>query len=356
MDFVISSDIVIRFAFWSGFCALTTTALLIVWIAILRITYWRNEQRKREFLSVWQDLLTESALGNLQPRLLPAISQNEIVFFLTYWNQLQDSLRGEARERLNHLVRITGMDYAVRRMLQNGNSAEKLLAIISLGRMGEKADVAALKKMLASDQPIVCLHAAHALLRIDPDTLGELMPLIVQRSDLPTDSIANMLKEMGPDTVSPVLADMLRPAFLFGATHQQIVRLIALSVTAHSSVTHAALREIVDGTEDTEVLAACLKVMRHPDALVKVRKFASHPSWQVRVHAASALGDIGEEKDLILLINLLADPQWWVRYRAAQSISRLPFVTIGHLENLKKHLGDNFAVDMINQVISERAA
>lgn len=354
MDFVVSSEPIIRFAFWSGFGAVALTLLLIARITILRVTYLRNERRKREFMTIWSRLLTESTLTHLKSWRLPVIAEKDVIFFLPYWNHLQDSLRGEARERLNLLARTAGIDHAVRRMLQDGSNAEKLLAIVSLGHLGDKTDTEVLKKILVSDQPIACLHAARALLRIDPDALRELMPIIVQRSDLPTAAIANILKEAGPDTVSPILAGMLQHAFLHGATPQNIIRLIALTVAAHPSVVHPALREIIDKTEDTEVLAACLKVMRDPYDLVKIRQFINHPNWRVRVHAASALGDLGEEKDLILLINLLSDPQWWVRYRAAQAISRLPFVTTSHLEGLKKHLGDSFAIDMLSQIVSER--
>lgn len=356
LDFAVNSEPILRFAFWSGFGAMALTLLLIVWIVVLRVIYRRSERRKRKFLSIWRGLLTESALTHLDTRRLPAIAGKDVVFFLSYWNHLQDSLRGEARGRLNFLVRSIGIDHAIRRMLREGNPAEKLLAIVSLGHLGEKTDTEALEGLLVSEHPIACLHAARALLHIDPGTLGELMPTIVQRSDLPITAIANVLKEAGSNTVSPILADMLRQAFLQGAAPQHLVRLIALTVVAHPSVVHASLREIMDQTEDTEVLAACLKAMRDPCDLPKVRQLIGHPDWRVRVHAAAALGDMGEEKDLEPLIKLLSDSQWWVRYRAAQAISRLPFVTAGGLEGIKKRLDDHFAIDMLNQVISERRA
>lgn len=326
---------------------------------MLRVAHMRNERRRHEFLSVWRSLLNESTLPLLASSQLPvawrlpAIAEKEVITFLSYWNYLQSSVRGETRERLNGLAKISGMDRAARRMLREGDSAEKLLAIVSLGYLGEKSDQAALKKFLTSDQPIACLQAARALLRIDPEILGELMPVIVRRTDLPTASIANILKDVGADIVSPVLANMLRHDFLEEATCQHMIRLIALTVAAHPSVVHLSLRMIAEKTEEVEVLAACLKVMRAPGDLVKIRQFIRHPNWQIRVHAASALGDMGEEKDLELLIHLLSDPEWWVRYRATQAISRLPFVTLGDLEDIKKHLSDSFAIDMLSQVISE---
>lgn len=360
MDFVVNSDPIIRFAILSGLGAVVLTLLLILRIAILRAMYLRNERRKNEFLSIWRSLLNESALPPIDSGQLPvvwrlpAIAKKDIISFLSYWNYLQNSVRGETRERLNILARITGMDHAIRQMLRDGSNAEKLLAIVSLGYLGEKSDTAALKKLLTSNQPIACFHAARALLRIDQNMLIELMPVIVQRSDLPTASIANILKEADPDFVSPVLSGMLRHAFLEEATPQHMIRLISLTVAAHPSVVHLSLRMIMDRTEDTEVLAACLKVMRSPEDLVKIRKFINHQNWRVRVNAVSALGDIGEEKDLDSLIHLLSDPQWWVRYRAAQAIGKLPFVTTGDMEEIKKHLDDRFAIDMLGHVVSER--
>ncbi len=354
MDFVVNSDPIIRFAFWSGLGATVITVLLIVQITLLRVLYRRNEQRKQEFLSIWRGLFTESTLSHVEPWRLPKVAKRDVVYFLSYWNRLQDSVRGDSRVKLNELARIACIDRAARQMLLDGSRAEKLLAIVSLGHFGDTTDTAVLEKMLVSDQPIVCLHAARALLRIDSASLRELLPAIIQRNDLPTTVIANLLKEAGPDVTSPVIADMLRNAILQSATSQFMIRLIVLTASVHPSVVHASLREIMDTTEDIEVLAACLKVMRAPEDLPKMRELINHSNWRIRVHAATALGDLGDEKDLISLLSLLSDSQWWVRYRAAQAISHLPFVTTGHLEGLKSHLNDSFAIDILNQVISER--
>ncbi len=349
-----SSEPIVQFALWSGLGAMALILLLIGWIVLLRVAYRRNERRRQKFLSVWRGLLTEGALALLAHRQLPAVGAGDAIFFLSYWSHLQNSLRGEARERLNSLARAVGMDRVIRRMLHAGGGAERLLAIVCLGHLGEKGDAEMLRKLLMNEQPIVCLHAARALLRIDPDAIGELLPAIAQRSDLPTVSIANILKELGADMVSPVLAGMLHRAFRQDAAPQYLARLIAFTVTAHPSVVHPSLREIMDETQDAEVLAACLRAVHTPADLPRVRRLIGHPDWRVRVQAASALGDMGEKEDMELLTGLLSDPQWWVRYRAAQAISRLPFVSTADLEGMKKRLDDRFAIDMLVQIISER--
>lgn len=360
LDFVINSDGIIHVAFWSGFGAVVLTLLLILYISLLRLISQRNERRKRAFMSMWRELLNEDTLTHLDAAQLPAVANRDLVFFLSYWNQLQNSMRGEARERLYYLARTIGMDSAVRRMLHKGNSTEKLLAIVGLGFFGKKTDLPALKQVLVSDHPLESLYAASAMLHIKPETLGEVLPIIVLRSDFSNAAIANILKEADPESVSLIFSRLLGNVSNAEARQhirqRDAVRLILLSTIAAPSVVDPLLRDIMDQTEDEEILAACLKVMRDPLDLPKIREFISHPNWRIRVHAVTALGALGEEKDLLTLIKLLSDPQWWVRYRASQAISALPFVTTRHLHGLKKLLADRFAIDMLNHIISERSA
>lgn len=362
MDFVVNSDPVVHFAFLSGLGAVVLTLLLIVRITLLRLAYRRRERRKRKFLADWQDLLNESMLaspGSVELPVvwrMPEIAPQDVIFFLSLWNHLQSSVRGTAQERLNALARTLGMDEAARRMLQKGSDAEKLLAIISLCHLGNHTDVIPLKELLGSNQPIACLHAARALLCIDPHMLGDLLPILVRRDDVSTAAIVSTLKGVGAEITSPVLAEMLRQSVQEDSTAQHMIRLITLTVAAYPQAVHLSLRMIIDRTEDPGVLAACLKTMRAPDDLVKIRHFVSHPNWRVRVHAISALGDMGESKDLDTLKALLSDSHWWVRYRAAQAISHLPFVSTDDMENMKKQLTDNFAINMLTQVISEQTA
>ena len=54
------------------------------------------------------------------------------------------------------------------------------------------------------------------------------------------------------------------------------------------------------------------------------------------------------------LIPLLADAEWWVRYRAAQSLVAIPFLSMAEIELLRNNLSDRFARDMLSQAIAER--
>ena len=48
------------------------------------------------------------------------------------------------------------------------------------------------------------------------------------------------------------------------------------------------------------------------------------------------------------------DAQWWVRYRAAQALTDLPFLPRAQLSALVADLPDRYARDMVQQVFVER--
>jgi hypothetical protein len=55
-------------------------------------------------------------------------------------------------------------------------------------------------------------------------------------------------------------------------------------------------------------------------------------------------------------VRLLADREWWVRYRAAQALVELPWLKRADLEALHATLDDRYAADMLAQVMAEQAA
>jgi HEAT repeat protein len=74
------------------------------------------------------------------------------------------------------------------------------------------------------------------------------------------------------------------------------------------------------------------------------------------VQAAKALGRIGGRADVERLVALLADREWWVRYRAAQALVELPWLKRADLDALRASLEDRFAADMLAQVMAEQDA
>jgi HEAT repeats len=87
-----------------------------------------------------------------------------------------------------------------------------------------------------------------------------------------------------------------------------------------------------------------------------VREYLHHPSWQVRVQAVNVLGHLGSADDYACLTSLLSDPEWWVRYRAAQTLCTLPGIALSKLTLLSTQHDDPFARDMLVHVLAEAGA
>jgi hypothetical protein len=64
---------------------------------------------------------------------------------------------------------------------------------------------------------------------------------------------------------------------------------------------------------------------------------------------------MGRRADQEKLAPLLADPQWWVRYRAAQAIVGLSPRDDQRLRDIQSTLSDRYARDILTQAIAEGA-
>ena len=177
------------------------------------------------------------------------------------------------------------------------------------------------------------------------------MPLVVLRDDWPPVKVAMIFKEAGPAVISEPLTKAIR-----AAKPRQVRRLINFLELVNVADSSQVMREILSVSRDQQAIATCLRMMKDPRDLDMVRSQTVNPIWIVRVQAAAALGRIGVEEDKARLIRLLVDPQWWVRYRAATSLSQLPFVGIEELRRIQAAQVDRFAIEMLQQVLAERVA
>lgn len=350
LGLVVTSDPILRFAFWSGVGAGVLILLLLIQIVLMRFMLIYRERRKRRFLAVWRPLMVQSLSGNTQR--YPPVLKADVAVLLNLWNHFQESLRGEASERLNQMACDVSMDVMALNLLRHRRMSEQLLAMMTLGHLRTKSAWRILSDLLKDDNPIISLAAARALMKIDAlAAIDVFMPLLVVREDWPSARIASILKEAGAYVISEPLANLIRHA-----PPEQLPRLIQFLELTYSKVSSSLVREVIEMTNNPQVIAACLRVMSDSRDLHLVRKQVRHPDWPVRVQAAAALGRIGSDEDRQYLVELLEDPQWWVRYRAAQALSQLPFVTTEQMQQLLADQTDRYARDMLKQVIAERLA
>ncbi|HEY1103460.1 MAG TPA: HEAT repeat domain-containing protein [Burkholderiaceae bacterium] len=342
------SDALLRLALWVGIGSVILTLVMVASIAILRMRLRRSGQREVRFLEHWRPALAHVLAGS-PVQGLPPLPQADRIAFLKYWNYLQESLRGTANETLNAVARAVGADTFAQQGLASGSRAERLLAILTLGHLRETQAWDALASQAAHPDSLMSLHAARALLQVDAGRGARLlMPLIIRRHDWDINRLTNMLAIARPDF------EIQLRRYLGRVDARHAPRLLRLAEALQLRLPAPLLASLLGGQRPGDVVAASLRLVHDASLLPQVRSLLRHADWRVRVQLARCLGRIGEPPDIVPLTLLTQDREWWVRYRAVQALSALPFVSTQELQRLRDSTTDRYAQDMLNQVFAER--
>ena len=350
MESVFGSDIAFLVAWWTGAACIALVFFLMIEILFLRTLLIFRNRRITLLHEKWEPVLVET-LERI-PEILPSAPSRRNAFeFLLLWNHMQESLRmGEAGERLAAVAHRLLINQRALAMLDSRSLRTKLLAIQTLGYLKEGNAWDKLFLISRSCDPVLSLCAARALMRIDKEAaLPSLLPELASREDWSLTIVGAMLKEAGADTISEPLA---RAVLLIPEC--QAPRMLRFLELAHSPAAAVAVRQLIARTTDLETITACLRILQDPEDLPIVRKFLKDGQWQIRLQAAVCLGRMGTIDDVPSLSHACGDLEWWVRYRAAQSLADLPFILPEKLKEIADQHQNEFGRDIISQVIAER--
>ena len=323
--------------------------LVVMQIFVARLRNGVRTRRQSRIENVWLPILVADTEV---PRTLPPLGSRDVIPFLTLWNQLQESFTGDISRHLNEVARRAGADVLARLMLEDRGLRRRLLGVSTLGHLGDHNAWNALVRLTSDKDGLLSLAAARALTRIDgAAALPVILPRLSEREDWSKNYVLAMLMDLGADVVSKPLTE--------AALHVPVdraERLIQYFTVAQVADAVPVVRQIIQRTRSNECLAACLRVFADVDDLDTVREYLHHPSWHVRVQAVNVLGRLGDASDQAILLPLLSDPEWWVRYRAAKALCSLPGADLSRIKNLSAKHDDAFARDMLVHVLAEAGA
>lgn len=341
-------DLALRATLALGSLALLLTLGLTLQVLSMRTLAARRRAEQRATVARWRPVLLAAVVGaTLQP---PVIARRERVNVMLLWNRMQDGLRGRAHESLNDLAMHLGLQQQARRYAAGRGAAKRLLGLRTLGHLGQAQDWDRLAKLLDEPRSQLSMAAARALLRIDAKRAA---PLVIDqflgRSDWPVPRLGTLLREAGADAIGFALAERL-----LDSPPAQQVRLLPLARVTEAPGRGSVIEAVLQISTEPAVLSATLQQVHGPASLARVRGLCEHADWQVRSYAALALGRLGDGGERKRLISMLSDREWWVRYRAAQSLLGLPGVDEVAVAALRAALTDRYARDMVEQVVAER--
>jgi HEAT repeat protein len=346
LGFVGASEPIVRVAWATGLVSAALSAALLVQVLRMRRRLAARKRRREEVFARWRPLLCEVAAGGAPA--LPAVAPEDEDDFLLLWVQLLDAVRGAAAARLAAAGDALGARELALARIGAGDALRRVLALRTLGHVGRREDWGEALRWLDDPRAYLSLAAARALVHVDPEAAAdEIVPRLVARGDWPVPLFAVVLADASRERLS------VRMRALCGSLPPRaLLRLLPLASLADDGVIHEILAPLLQPAQDPEVLSAALRHVRTPALLPAVRRASLHEVWSVRVQAAAALGRVGEPRDRDRLVQLLRDPEWWVRYRAAQALAAR-FAAPDELVTLAAGLRDRFARDIVSQAMAE---
>lgn len=343
-----STDPVHVFAFWLGLGVTALALLMLLLILCMRQYVLHRDRVHARALSRWREVLVPAP--EPEPAEVPRLERGDLPGFLEAWNAVHERLQGATTPWLARVAQHIGLEQRLLPRLARGTFHARLVSIIAMGYLRNPESFDRMRRFLDDRNPTVSLCAARALMQIDPArAVSQFVPRIVSRADWSQGSIATILAESDVEKVSRELSGVTLQANVEIAP--RLIRFLAgVSPEAASPI----IRQMLRTQEDERVISTCLQVMSSADDLDAVRPLLAHPRWHVRMQAAVTLGRLGRPGDEQPLMGLLSDKQWWVRYRAAQALLKLPFVGTTNLRRIQTAQSDKYARDIIQQVLREQ--
>jgi hypothetical protein len=350
LDYVAGSDALVDAAWALGIGSLVATAAMFAALFALHWTQAGFFARRRRRAEQWRMRLLDAVSGDATI-VAADVPRRERRAFLQAWTGLRNVLRGDCTLTLDRLLVSTGLDAVCRYWLRLPRPVERrVLAAVALGHFGAPDDWPRLLPLLHARQTWLAVTAMTGLMRIDAArATGAVLARLGQMPGWPRDIVRAAFHAAGPDAVTAPLL-----AWLPTASPEALAHWLPLLDTAEAGAAQAALVPLLDAQLSMEPLAAVLRLVDTPHALPAVRALARHPEWEVRTQVANALGRIGEDEDRERLRELLGDPYWWVRQRAAQSLARLPGADPATLQAMLGGLTDRYAEAALREAVAER--
>src|SRR5258708_28651982 len=339
---------------WRSAEIAAASSVLILLVALAIRQYLRQEERVRaRVVKVWRPLLTRVAMEEEEELpTLPRLAERHRPFLMDEWNALQDAVRGGSVERLNALALRPGLDGEARHLLNSRHVGKQILAIRALGHLRDPGAWSVLQGLVGEPNALVSFYAAAALVQIDAQrAMPGIMSQLAERESWPGEAMARLIVDAGTHVVSEPIRLMM-----LSLPPTKVPPLLPWLAGVDSILgNEGAVALLRRHRDDAHVVAAALLVVLEPQALPGLLHFATSADADVRKNLAQTLGRIGGPAETGLLIQLMCDRVWWVRYRAGQSLLKLLGTDSLTLDTLRAQLKHPYALDMLSHVPAQSA-
>jgi HEAT repeat protein len=324
------------------------TLALSTYAVVMRSVHVAQEKETRARTERWRDPVL-SAVGD--PSLIPSVQtlvgEDDAVSFLSFIIEYARRVRGEERAVLRTLA-----SPFLPRMAERARSHRtemRAWAIQTLGTLGLPAHEDVVLAALDDPSPLVAMVAARALAREEtPQYASAVLARLHRFTEWNRLFLASMLAAMGTEVSASLRAGLSDAS---GSPSTRAVMAEALRLEGDFAAGDVAA-EVVRTADDRELLASVLRLLAavgRPEHAALVRPLCASPDPILRAQALHALGSLGDDEDVPLLIDAMDDADPWPALYAARGAR-----DAGGRDALRRLIADGDAsASLARQVLAE---
>lgn len=298
-----------------------TIVAFSLYAVLLRVGHEMRERRWERLTARWQEPLL-TVLGDPDPdrgaALHALVEERYRLHFVRFVLEYTRRVRGEERQTLRNLA----LPYlgGIAALANHRRSEIRTRAIQTLGTLGLPKYSKEVLKGLDDPSPLVSMIAARSLAREEfPEFAEQILAHLDRFAGWNRRYLSSMLAAIGWG-ISHMLRDGL--ADEDAPTWVRAVLADALRMQMDPLAGDVAAKAILTN-EDRELLAALLRlvaVVGRPGHVTVIRARCASPDPVIRAQALHALGLLGDEDDLPLLVTSMGDTSPWAALHAARGV------------------------------------
>ena len=206
---------------------------------------------------------------------------------------------------------------------RTGDAERRARSVQTLSVLGINDYIDEIIAALDDPSPLVAMTAARALMRREhPEYAPEVLRRLHRFTTWSSHYLASMLSAVGPQIAADVRRLFLNPD---ADTHSRSIAAEALAELNDLASAEAAV-QVIENEDDHDLVGAALRLLGRiglPTHLDRVRQLCRSRDFVIRIHALTALGQLGHAEDIPVLREALDDQSPWVARHAADGIRNL---------------------------------
>lgn len=308
---------------WQGSIVLSLTSIgALLMLFVRRLIIQANDARlERRRAQIKKRLIAYISSDTPQGWNEPMKSIADERILLGIASDLLQSVTGIMRTRILALLNTVVDIERMLRLLRRGNAVDRAKVAARLFWSQDPHVHAELRKALLDPEPEVVLAACNTLIGVGQHIdLAELMPLLKARDMLDHRGVRDLIRRLARNNTTAITE------MITGDDHDMAaVALDSLGANIDPALL-ASIKTVAQIHRSTNVRASAIRALGNANektAAQVIEQALNDLDWEVRVQAAIAIGRLKLVNLAPRLAECLESDNWWLQWRAAQSLAKL---------------------------------